>query len=148
MLRLLLAVLFTLSINSHAAGGDSALGISWARCSKQVELIAELTSDNAKRRSHKEVGAVLHIYAVAAAGDSVVRAIRDETEAKFWSAMPRNHSNSAALRSFATKMNMEYGAEIKKCVASYRKHKPRFAPAVENLLKAEAKSEGDIAPRS
>ncbi|HSD39666.1 MAG TPA: hypothetical protein VLC92_19330 [Rhodocyclaceae bacterium] len=138
MKYLYLLVLALFSCVSSATESNTALGISWAKCSKQSELMAGMTKNSELANTLKNGSAILRAYAIAAAGGDAAEAQRMKTEVAFASEVERNHNNNEALQAFTAKWRAEVEADAAMCSKSFEENKPRFSSTVRDMLKPNA----------
>jgi len=134
-MRRLLLITFLFTTQPARAETDFAeIGNHWARCSMELELLADgmqkrLSPEESKNARGK--GARYHIFAVAAAGEEASADVRGKTMRAFMQGI--SMEKSAASKYFADFI-ADMAGHQQVCEQLLENHKARFEPTVKEML--------------
>ena len=127
------AIVATLAaVSCYASETDVELGKQWAKCSTQADIFQTLSKNTEEIERWKKTSAMLHIYAIAAAGKEVVRSERANIKAAFYKgAFEEDVTKRAAyLNAFYAQAQ----TDLKFCSGSYVQNQTRFKAKVHKIL--------------
>jgi len=130
--RVFALVAILASISCYASEADVELGRRWAECSMQANIFQMLSKNAEEAERLKKTSTMLHIYAIAAAGEEVVRSERVNTQTAFYKGAFEEDvvKRAAYLKAFYAQVQ----TDLKTCSGSFVQNQNRFKTKVHEIL--------------